>query len=582
MRSPRIPARRLTFLTLIVAVSFAAVVVRLVEVQALGRRKEVAYGDSELIHTVAIPAPRGTIYDREGQILAMSVATVDIVADPHQVSDPRLEATRLAPLLAMPVGQLRAELSQDAGFVYLARQITTNQAAAVSRLGLAGVTQEPDSTREYPDGSLLASLVGGVNAQAHGISGLEYQYDSLLSGRPGQQIIDEGANGVAIPGGTLERTRMVPGTSLDLTVDAAIQYETEQQLAAEMSSTHAKKATALVLSTKTGAILAAVGLKEGPGGSPVPSPVPIALTDVYEPGSVMKLPTYAEAIAGHLITPSTPINVPAQLDIGGDVFHDAEAHPDETLTATQCLDQSSNICTIEVAEKLGAAGLYNALRTFGFGQAAMSFPGMSQGLLNPVAQWSGTALGSTAIGQDEAANLLQLADAYGVVANGGIFVAPSLVAATVGPDGRRVPETRAQTRRVVNRSTAQTVTSMLEGVVSTQGTAPGAAIPGYTVAGKTGTAQIPNPNGTGYLPGAFSATFVGFAPAQDPAVTVVVDLTEPDVIYGGSVAAPVAAHILSYVLHRFRVPPPVGTFSQGAGSSVNTGPTVSAGLPSTP
>lgn len=575
--------RRVGLISLVVLLVFTAVVVRLVQVQVMSRKQEVNYAASELVHSVSTPAQRGEILADDGQVLAMSVATSDVVADPHQVTDPRLEAGLLAPLLGLPEAQLQADLSEDAGFVYLARQVASGAAAAVTKLNLAGITEQPDSAREYPEGPLTASLVGALNAQGVGSSGLEYQFNSVLAGRSGREIMEQGANGITIPGGVIEEVPTRPGAGLVLTIDPAIQYEAQQALAAEMSTTHATQATAIVVQSRTGDILGAVGLTRGVGGAPTPAPTPIALTNVYEPGSVMKLSTYALAITDHLITPSTPINVPAELVIDGDVFHDAESHPDETLTATQCLDQSSNICTIEVAEKLGPTGLYGALRDFGYGEpTGLGFPGTSPGLLPPPSQWSGTSLASTAIGQAEAVNLVQIADAYDTIADGGVSVPPHLVTATIGADGSRRAVKSAPGHRVVPSSVARSITTMLEGVVSDEGTAPAAAIPGYTVAGKTGTAQIPNPDGLGYLPGAYDATFAGFAPAQDPAVTVVVCLSQPNVIYGGSVAAPVAAHIMSYALQHLEVPPPSGTTGQGAGSSAGTGPALGSGLAESP
>ncbi|MHB1911385.1 MAG: peptidoglycan D,D-transpeptidase FtsI family protein, partial [Acidimicrobiales bacterium] len=311
-----------------------------------------------------------------------------------------------------------------------------------------------------------------------------------------------------------------------------------------------------------------------------PAPTADALTAVYEPGSVMKLPTYAAVLTRGIAAPSTPISVPANLPIDGSIFHDAETHPAETLTLSQCLAQSSNICTIEMAQKLGKQGLYNSLHAFGFGRAqGLNFPGMSPGLLNPPSRWSRTALASTAIGQDEGVDLLQIADAYDVVANQGVSVPPRLVEATIDANGSRHPVPLARGQRIVSPEIARTLVSMLEGVVSTQGTAPAAAIPGYTVAGKTGTASIPNPRGSGYLPGAFNATFVGFVPAQQPAITVVVRLANPNVFYGGSAAAPVAARVMSYALRILAIPPPQGTVNQGAPADVSNNPGTAPGLP---
>jgi cell division protein FtsI/penicillin-binding protein 2 len=282
----------------------------------------------------------------------------------------------------------------------------------------------------------------------------------------------------------------------------------------------------------------------------------------------MKLADMAGALTDGLVTPSSEVTVPDTLLVGGTYFHDDTSHATEQLTPGQILSRSSNIGAIKVAELLGKQRLYNWLRAFGFGRpSGLSFPGTSPGLLAPPSKWSGTDIGAMPIGQAEAATPLQVLDAYNTIANGGVFVPPRLVQATVDAEGQGHALPQAPTRRVVSQKVAGELTTMLEGVVQSGdlGTAPTAAIPGYTVAGKTGTAQIPYPNQPGYEPGAYMATFVGFVPAQRPAISVLVDLDQPTPIFGGSVAAPVFADLAQYALHTMDIPsagaPPPGTTS---------------------
>jgi cell division protein FtsI (penicillin-binding protein 3) len=549
--------------------TLGAVVVRLAQVQLLSAPREAAYGRSEVLHTVSLPAQRGSILDRDGTALAISVPATTIDADPYQVRHPEQEAAALAPVLQLPASTLAAELRTRSGFVYLAKQLAPATADKIQRLDLPGIYELSDPKRVDLDGALLASLVGAVGTNGGGLNGLEYQYNSLLGGRSGQETLEEDPEGGAIPGGVTDQTPSRPGQGLELTIDPALQYLALQVLSTEIVQSTAKSGTVIVSDPSTGDILAMVSLVASPtGGPPVATSQPAALTQVYEPGSVMKLADMAGALTDGLVTPSSQVTVPDTLLVGGTYFHDDTSHATEQLTPGQILSRSSNIGAIKVAELLGKQRLYNWLRAFGFGQpSGLTFPGASAGLLARPSQWSGTDIGAMPIGQGEAATPLQVLDAYNTIANGGVFVPPRLVQATVDPEGQRHAVPQAAERRVVSQKVAGELTTMLEGVVQSGdlGTAPTAAIPGYTVAGKTGTAQIPWPNQPGYQPGAYMATFVGFVPAQHPAISVLVDLDQPTPIFGGSVAAPVFADLAQYALHTMDIPsagaPPPGTTS---------------------
>jgi len=563
---------------------------------------------SELTQTVAVPAVRGGIYDRNGEVLAETVVKQTVVGDPLLITHPGSVADALSPVLGIPSDQLRTELSQHTGFVYLAHRVSDAVAAQVTALGLTGINLVPETQRVEPDGQLALPVVGTVNWEGQGASGLEFQYQALLAGKAGSKSLLEAPDGVALPGSD-SSVAATPGTGLELTIDESIQYVAEQALAAEVSASHAYGGTAVVMDVKTGDILAMADLQATTGSittgaavtktPPTPAaaattpagatttaattgapgstststsgptlvsqadtlpagieeaPSNSAVTGVYEPGSVFKLVTFSAALADKVVTPSQVISVPSSLPMGTYTFHDAEAHGLLHLTPGGILAQSSNIGTIEVAEGLGENRLLGQINKLEFGKpTGLDFPGESSGLVPGASTWTGTSIGSTPIGQDDAVTAQQLLDAYNAVANGGVFVAPRLVRATVDPDGGVTAAKPSPTHRVIDPTTNAQLVSMLEGVV-TSGTGTEAAIDGYTVAGKTGTAQIPNPNHLGYIPGAYAGSFAGFAPAEDPVLSAVVVLQHPTPEYGGAVAAPVFSTIMSYALHHYGIP----------------------------
>jgi len=309
------------------------------------------------------------------------------------------------------------------------------------------------------------------------------------------------------------------------------------------------------------------------------APSNTAVTQVYEPGSVFKLVTFSSALQNKVITPTQAFSVPNSLSIGTYTFHDAEAHGTQTMTATNILDQSSNIGTIQIASQLGETRLLDQISNLGFGKpTGLNFPGESQGLIPGASAWTGSSIGSTPIGQNDAVTAQQLLDAYNAVANGGVLVQPRLVRGTVSSSGSVSPAAASASRRVIDPATTAELTTMLEGVV-TNGTGTAAAIDGYTVAGKTGTAQIPDPNHLGYVPGAYYGSFVGFAPAQNPVLSAVVVLDHPTPVYGGAVAAPVFSTIMEYALQHYGIPTnAAATTSTSSGAVGGTGTvTVPAG-----
>jgi len=597
--------RRARAMRLVLVLVFVALVLRLVAVQEFSHQHYAALSASELTQTVTVPAVRGGVYDRNGEVLAETVTKQTVVADPLLITHPAPIAAALSPVLGVPTDQLRAELTENSGFVYLAHRVSDAVAAKVTSLNLTGINLIPETQRVEPDGLLAQPVIGSVGYDGNGSGGLEYQYQSLLAGKAGTKSLLEAPDGVTLPGSTGAAVAAVPGSGLELTLDESVQYIAEQALGAEIVASHAQGGTAVVMDVKTGDILAMADLQAtsstsgsssgaaGSGSSVADTSGPTlvssattlpagvkhapsntAVTKVYEPGSVFKLVTFSAALASGLITPNQVVQVPGSLPMGQYTFHDAEAHGTESLTATSILAQSSNIGTIKVAEGLGESRLLAQIGNLGFGKpTGLDFPGESEGLVPGPAAWTGTSIGSTPIGQDDAVTAQQILDAYNAVANSGVYVAPRLVRGAVSPSGSVTAAPPSPNRRVIDPTTNAELVSMLEAVVST-GTGTSAAIDGYTVAGKTGTAQIPDPNHLGYIPGAYVGSFAGFAPAEHPVLSAIVVLDHPTPIYGGAVAAPVFSTIMAYALHHYGIPTTAAATTSASSTAVGSTGTI--------
>ena len=588
--------RRVRLVRLALVIALLLLVARLVDVQVLhaGAYEVAARGESSI--SVSLPSLRGGIYARDGSPLAMSVPTDDVVADDFQVAHPLQTALALSPLLHVPAATLATQLHRPSGYVVLARQLPQGVGHTIAADAFPGITLVADSKRLVPNGNLAAPVVGFTNAAGQGAAGLEYGSNHVLAGRAGQETIMESPSGVALPQSPVtDQTPTVPGTGLELTLDTQLQYESEQALAKAIQSSNAVSGTAVVMDVKTGQILSMANLvathpgpvgttgqsatdASAPGGV-IPigphdavdeAPNNLAVTQLYEPGSVFKLVTFSAALQYGLINPNTVFSVPDQIKLDGSTFHDAEPHPTESLTATQILAQSSNIGTSEIAQGVGEQRLLTQVKALGFGQpSGMSFPGESSGLLATAANWEPTDYVSLPIGQVDAVSALQVLDAYNTVANGGVYVAPKLVQATVSPSGTLTKTAPSATHTAISPSIDSELTSMLEQVVNT-GTGTSAAVPGYTVAGKTGTAQIPTQGHDSYVTGAYMASFVGFAPAVNPTLSMIVVLNRPTPIFGGTVAAPVFSQIMSYALHRYDIPTTPGVHTPPASTPGST------------
>jgi cell division protein FtsI (penicillin-binding protein 3) len=541
----------------VLGVLFAVVVGRLVMIQGVSPDTYVAVGESQRLRDVVLPAGRGAMFDRNGRDLALTIPQKTVWANPHLVTDPLAAAKALSPVLHVDEAVLGDRLSRDAGFVYLARKVDDTVVDQVKKLHLSGVFFLDEPKRFNPAGDLAAPLLGVVGTDNEGLSGLELQFEKKLKGTPGELRVERDPYGNEIASGDRSFTPAQPGDDLVLTIDRSLQYETEKALSEEIVKSSSKGGTAVVMDPRTGEILAMANLTydgADPGRPPYPSINNTAVTNVYEPGSVNKVITIAAALEEGLVEPDTTLSVPDHLRVADHVFSDHDPHPLKQWTVTDIMATSSNIGTIMIGKQLGKTRLDTYLRKFGLGsKTGLGFPGEPRGLLLDPKKWSGTSIGTVPIGQGLAVTALQMLDAYNTVANGGVLVTPKLVKATVDGDGKQVATPASPRRRVVSEKTAAQVTNMLTEVVK-QGTGTEAAIDGYTVAGKTGTARKPYKGG--YKQGAYLATFAGFVPAENPRLSAIVVLDEPAQMYGGLVSAPVFAKVAQYGLRLFRIPPP--------------------------
>ena len=547
--------KRLIVMLLLLCTMVSALGLRVGQVQVLAADRYAAVGESQRVRSLQLPAERGSIFDRAGRDLALTMPQRTVWANPRLVSDPLKVAETLAPIVGVDQGLLQSRLSRDAAFVYLARKIDDDVAKQVEALDLDGVFFMDEPERFLPAGQLAAPVVGRVGLDNQGLSGLEAQYENVLVGRAGRKLVEHDPRGREIPGGVREFRPPVRGDDLVLTIDRSLQYETERALAREIVIANALGGMVIVMETATGEILALANLSKRPEGVG-PSGSNTAVTNVYEPGSVNKLITISAALEEGIIGPADSLVVPDTIKVADHVFSEHDPHPTERWSITDIMANSSNVGTIMLGQRLGKDRIDHYLRQFGFGaRTRLGFPGESAGLLLPPKKWSGTTIATVSIGQGIAVTALQMLAAYNTIANDGTYVAPKLVRATVGADGTQRPTPPAERRRALSERTARRITAMLDQAVRS-GTGELAAIEGYSVAGKTGTARKPLVGARGYKAGAYMSSFAGFVPAERPALTGIVILDEPTPIYGGLVAAPVFAEVMRYGLRQFRIPPP--------------------------
>lgn len=548
--------RRLVGILALIAVVFAVLASRVTDIQTRSRGHFAALGRDQRVRHVVLAAERGAIFDRNGYDLALSLDRETVWADPRVIEDPAEYAARLAPIVGADEAELRVRLSQpDRAFEYVARKVEPEVAAAVRRLDLPGIGFVPESKRYYPAGDLAAPVLGFVGTDNEGLGGVEAALDRALAGRPGRLVVERDPTGTELPGTERTLRPARPGVDLVLTLDRSIQFEAERALVDQVNAVDAKGGMAIVMDVRSGDILAMATIDgETADGPARPAPTTQRnrpVTDVFEPGSTNKVVTIAAAIEAGLVTPDTVFDVPPAIKVDGQKYEDVEPHPPQ-LSVADILRESSNVGTIRVAQLLGSQRFDAALRAFGFGRpTGLDFPGEAAGIVLPLERYNATSMASMPIGNGLAVTALQMLDVYATIANDGVFRQPRLFAATVDADGDTLELPAGTTRRVVSSRTAQIMRDMLAAVVL-EGTGTNAAVPGYTVAGKTGTARKPPYEKPPYR---YVASFVGFAPVENARFAAIVVIDEPATQYfGGQVAAPVFARIMQHALAVERVP----------------------------
>jgi len=553
----RLVNRRIRLLLMVLTFAFGGLLLRATWLQGVRAESLARLGQTQHRETVTLPAGRGTIYDRTGFELGLGERATTVYANPKQIANPRKAALAVERTLGLDADRVYPELADRThGFVYVERQADPAQAAALQRLKLAGFGFYPEERRSYPQRTVAAQVLGYVGTDGNGLSGLELGFDRQLSGRAGSETIVKDPGGHVIDVEKLHAEQ--PGRDVFLTLDHNIQANAEEVLRETVHKWHAKSASAIVLDPRTGAVLA-MAVQPGFDANRFPS-VPSDLqrnrtvTDTYEPGSTFKLITVGAALSERLVSPSTRFTLPYSLKVADRVIHDAEERGTVNYSVAQILAHSSNIGAIELAEMVGRTRLSAWIKRFGFGRVTgIDFPGESPGIVLPPDKWSGSTIGNVPIGQGIAVTPVQMAAAYAAIANGGIWSRPHLVDHVAG--GGRPSLYR---RRLVSPRIAAELMLMLKDVVA-EGTGQYAAMPGYQVAGKTGTAQKPDSHG-GYATGRYVASFVGIVPASRPRLVVLVTVDEPQgAIWGGVVAAPAFQQIARFDLQYLEVPPDAAT-----------------------
>ncbi|HEV8603124.1 MAG TPA: penicillin-binding protein 2 [Gaiellaceae bacterium] len=545
--------RRIRLVLAVFAVAFAAMFARAAWLQGVRAGSFERLADGQHRATLVDPGGRGGIYDRTGVQLAVGRQATSVYANPRQVRDPEALAAVVGHALRVDPAEMQQLLSdRSRGFVYLVRKADPTRAAALKRMGIVGLGFIPEEQRVYPLNHVAAQVVGYAGTDNHGLAGLELGLERKLSGKPGSETVVRDPSGRAIS--VLESTAAHEGQDVYLTIDHTIQAQAEAVLRSTLDRWHAKSASAIVLDPRTGDILA-MAVERGYDANQFPI-IPRdlqrnrAVTDTYEPGSTFKIVTVSAVLSEGLVTPRTAFTLPYEIHVADRVIRDAHPRGTERLTVDEILSQSSNVGTITLAEKLGSQRLSDWIGRFGFGhRTGIDFPGESPGIIPSLARWSGSTIGTLPIGHGVAVTPVQMAAAYATVANEGVWLRPHFVD-RIGAGGRpTVPS-----RRVLAPRVAGQVLSMMRDVVL-EGTGQEAKLPGYEVAGKTGTAAKPDPSG-GYSTSRYVASFVGIVPATRPRVVILVTIDEPQAsIWGGVVAAPAFQEIARFDLQYLEIPP---------------------------
>ncbi|HET8639557.1 MAG TPA: penicillin-binding protein 2 [Solirubrobacterales bacterium] len=518
-------------------------------VQGAELASEASYQQTDVI---TVPGLRGSVLDRHGNALASSEDAATIFATPYQVKDPERTAGKLASILGKEKDEVLESLTVDSGFSYVAKKVDTPTAARIARLELPGIGQQPDSRRSYPQGPLAAQVIGAVGSENEGLNGLEAGEEDVLRGADGERRVVNDALGEPIRLETVNAAS--DGESIQLTLDPAIEAETERALA-RVGETYAPKgATAIVMDPQNSQILAMANWPPfDPNDLEDASPEDMmnrATGFNYEPGSTFKAFTVAAALEEKVVSPTSSFTLEPTIQVADRVIEESHARGTETLSVGEILAHSSNVGAVTIGLQLGSERFSRWINRFGFGRpTGVQFPGEEQGLVPSLDEYSGSSMGNLPIGQGLSVTPMQMMAGYAAIANGGMLRRPQLIE-KVGDE----PVEEPPGHRVISSQVAAEIREMLEGVLAPGGTASEVSVPGYTLAGKTGTAQVAEDGA--YSETKFVASFMGFAPAQNPRLlaAVIVDQPQGD-IYGGSVAAPAFGEIAEFALGYLGVPP---------------------------
>lgn len=556
-RKRRDPKRRYRGLLYIVLLGFTVVTARLVWLQTVAAPAYAEMAADQRVRDISLSPRRGSIYDREGEPLAVSTEARTVYATPYAVKDPKGTAAALADVLGGDPAAYEKKLRREGGFVYIARKVDVDRAEALASLDLAGLGFIEDSRRVYPCGELACQVLGFVGVDDEGLAGVERRYDELLAGTAGRLLAERDPFGRLIPGGVIASEDPVDGRNIVLSIDKDVQYEAQVALTEAVKKWKAKSGSVIVMDPLNGEVLA---LASTPGFDPndFRNADPKAfrnrpVSDTYEPGSTIKTFTAAAVVDKGLYRPDSAFRLPPTIKVGGRVIHESHSRGTATMTLADIVTQSSNVGAVKLGQALGPKGLYEYFSAFGLTEpTGIDFPGEATGWMPPLDAWSPSSIGNIPFGQGISVTPLQLARALSAVANGGELVTPHLLLAI--PDEPDAELVWAK-ERAISATAAATTTRMLTEVVK-DGTGKAARVSGYKVAGKTGTAQKPRKDGKGYKGGGYVGSFSGFLPAEDPRVLIVVTLDEPrNAIYGGVVAAPTFSRLAAFTVSHLGIPP---------------------------
>lgn len=553
---------RLVLLLIVFIASLAGIAVRLVYVQSAEAAKFSKMAAGQRMREIELSGERGNIYDRNGQELAINLDAASIYANPKQIKDKSVTAFKLAPILGKKPSEVEAVLSRDSGFEYLARQLDMQSVNEIKALDLEGVNYLPERKRYYPGGAMAAHTLGFAGVDNQGLAGVENVYDSILKGKPGKLLVEGDTTGSPIPGGIYSKTDATKGDPIYLTIDKDIQYKAEVELKKVVKDYSAKGGSIIVMDPRNGEILA---LASEPGFNPNDISkvtddqlLNRAIGMVYEPGSTAKVITASAALEEQAVGLDEVFSLPAEITIGGQQFgeYDGEGKGDQTVAGIVSL--SSNVGTIQLAERIGKEKLYNYMTSFGLGNlSGVDLTGEECGVLPVPDDWSDTSIATIPYGQGVSGTTLQMLNAVATIANDGTKPKPHVMKKILNVDSGKSRDYKEESKRVISKNTASEMQAIMVQTVE-KGTGKNARIPGYEIGGKTGTAQKAGENG--YEAGKLIVTFAGFVSNLDPQLAIIVSVDEPQAtgpqpLYAATIAAPVFRDVAEFSIKRLKLAP---------------------------